>query len=201
MTEDENARHSRKMAKKAAARERIMAAKTEERGLTIVHTGKGKGKTTAAMGMVVRCIGHGFPVRVAQFVKGRRDTAERAVLDRFPDLVETVALGEGFTWETQDREKDTEMARAVWDRARQWLADPEVRMVLLDEINIVLKYGYLEADEVLDALAARPADQHAVLTGRNALDPVLEAADLVTEMAQVKHPFRAGVKAQPGVEF
>jgi cob(I)alamin adenosyltransferase len=202
MTDSEDLqRHKDKMAKKKAARDRMMAGKTSEKGLVIVHTGPGKGKSSAAFGMVLRCVGHGFPVGVVQFIKGAMDTAERQVLERFPDLVTIRAMGEGFTWETQDRERDIAAARRAWEQSKVFLADPAVRMVVLDEINVVLRYGYLELDEVLEALQSRPADQHVVLTGRNAADGLIEAADLVTEMKMVKHPFRSGVKAQPGVEF
>jgi cob(I)alamin adenosyltransferase len=202
MTDSEDLqRHKDKMAKKKAARDRMMAGKTSEKGLVIVHTGPGKGKSSAAFGMVLRCVGHGFPVGVVQFIKGAMDTAERQVLERFPDLVTIRAMGEGFTWETQDRERDIAAARRAWEQSKVFLADPAVRMVVLDEINVVLRYGYLELDEVLEALQSRPADQHVVLTGRNAADELVEAADLVTEMKMVKHPFRSGVKAQPGVEF
>lgn len=200
-TETEAERHKRKMAKKKAARDKIMAGKTEERGVFIVHTGAGKGKSTAAFGMALRCVGHGFRVGVVQFIKGAMDTAERDVLARFEDLVTFKAMGEGFTWETQDRERDVVAAEAAWVEAKRLLADPGVRMVILDEMNVVLRYGYLEVEAVLAAIAARPPGQHVVLTGRNASDAVIEAADLVTEMSLVKHPFRSGIKAQAGVEF
>ncbi|HEY0838236.1 MAG TPA: cob(I)yrinic acid a,c-diamide adenosyltransferase [Azospirillum sp.] len=199
--DDVNARHAEKMAKKKAARDRMLAGKTIEKGLLIVHTGKGKGKSTSAFGMVMRAVGHGMPVGVVQFVKGKWATGERTVLERFPDLVEFHALGEGFTWETQDRERDIASARAAWEAAKRLIADPAVRMVLLDELNIVLRYGYLPLDEVLEGLRNRPADTHVIVTGRNAADELIEAADLVTEMTMVKHPFREGVKAQAGIEF
>ncbi len=199
--EDVNARHAEKMAKKKAVRDRMAASKTVEKGLLIVHTGKGKGKSTAAFGMVMRAVGHGMKTAVVQFVKGKRDTGERTVLDRFPDLVEIHAVGEGFTWETQDRAADMAAARRAWDIAKARIADPDVKMVLLDELNIVLRYDYLPLEEVLETLKARPADCHVVVTGRNAADALIDAADLVTEMTQVKHPFRDGVKAQAGIEF
>lgn len=198
--ESEEQRHKRKMAKKKAARDRIMAAKTEAKGLMIVHTGAGKGKSTAAFGMALRCVGHGYKLGVVQFIKGAMDTAERDVLSRF-DGVTFKAMGEGFTWETQDRTRDIAAAERAWDEARLMLADPDTRMVILDELNVVLRYGYLDLEMVLADLAARPADQHVILTGRNAPDAIIEAADLVTEMTLVKHPFRAGVKAQAGIEF
>lgn len=198
--ESEDERHKRKMAKKKAARDRMMAAKTAEKGLMIVHTGPGKGKSTAAFGMGLRCVGHGYKLGVVQFIKGAMDTAERDILSRF-DSVTFKAMGEGFTWETQDRNRDIAAAERAWQEARLMLQDPETRMVILDELNVVLRYGYLDLAMVLDDLAHRPADQHVVLTGRNAPEAVIEAADLVTEMTLVKHPFRSGIKAQPGVEF
>jgi len=198
---DINAEHRAKMARRKAARERVLATKTEERGLVIVHTGAGKGKSTAAFGMVLRCIGHGMRVGVVQFVKGAWGTGERDVLAKFPDLVTCRAMGEGFTWDTQDRERDIAAARAAWDVAKTMIADPSYRLVLLDELNIVLRYDYLPLDEVLAVLRAKPRDLHVVVTGRNAKPELVELADLVTEMTLVKHPFRAGVKAQKGIEF
>jgi len=196
-----NRRHAEKMAKKKAARDRIVAGKTIEKGLVIVHTGKGKGKSTAAFGMVFRALGNGMKVGVVQFVKGRWQTGEREVLARFPDLCTIRSMGEGFTWETQDRQRDLTAARAAWDMAKAMIADPSYRMILLDELNIVLRYDYLPLDEVLETLAAKPEMTHVIITGRNAKEPLIEAADLVTEMTMVKHPFRAGIKAQMGVEF
>lgn len=198
---DDPARHAEKMKKKKAARDRMMAAKTAAKGLLIVHTGTGKGKSSAAFGMALRCIGHGMKVGVVQFVKGMWQTGERTVFERFPDLCVFKALGEGFTWETQDKERDIAAARRALDVARAMIEDPEFRMVILDEINIALRYGYLSLDEVLAAVRARPEPTHVVLTGRGAPDGLIEAADLVTEMTLVKHPFRAGIKAQKGVEF
>ena len=202
LTEDEiNEAHREKMARRKAARARVLAMKTEERGLLIVHTGAGKGKSTAAFGMVLRCLGHRMRVGVVQFIKGAWGTGEREVLAKFPDLVTCRAMGEGFTWDTQDRARDIAAARAAWEVAQQMIADPSYRMVLLDELNIVLRYGYLPLAEVLDVLRAKPRDLHIVVTGRNAAPELVEAADLVTEMILVKHPFRAGVKAQQGIEF
>ncbi len=205
MTEPEtghdNARHHEKMAKKKAARDKIMANKTIEKGLLIVHTGKGKGKSTAAFGMVFRAIGHGMKAGVIQFVKGAWGTGERTILEKFPGLVTIRAMGEGFTWETQDRERDVAHARAGWEEAKRLIADPSYKMVLLDELNIVLRYDYLPLDEVLAVLKNKPEDKHVIVTGRNAKDELIEIADLVTEMEQVKHPFRSGVKAQAGIEF
>jgi cob(I)alamin adenosyltransferase len=198
---DINAMHREKMARRKAARARMLATKTEERGLVIVHTGLGKGKSTAAFGMVLRCIGHGMRVGVVQFVKGAWGTGERDVLARFPDLVTCRAMGEGFTWDTQDRERDIAAARAAWDAAKEMIIDPSYSMVLLDELNIVLRYDYLSLEEVLEALKAKPRDLHVVVTGRNAKPELIELADLVTEMTLVKHPFRSGVKAQKGIEF
>ncbi|MBV9553842.1 MAG: cob(I)yrinic acid a,c-diamide adenosyltransferase, partial [Alphaproteobacteria bacterium] len=183
------------------ARDRVLATKTEERGLVIVHTGAGKGKSTAAFGMVLRCIGHGMRVGVVQFVKGAWGTGERDALAKFPDLVTCRAMGEGFTWDTQDRARDIAAARAAWEAAKAMIGDPSYGMVLLDELNIVLRYDYLPLDEVLAALRAKPRDLHVVVTGRNAKPELIELADLVTEMTLVKHPFRAGVKAQKGIEF
>jgi cob(I)alamin adenosyltransferase len=201
-TEEElNRRHNEKMAKKKAARAKILANKTEERGLLIVHTGTGKGKSSAAFGMVFRCIGHGMRVGVVQFVKGVWGTGERVVLEKFPELVTCRAMGEGFTWETQDRARDIAAARAAWDMAKAMIADPSYKMVLLDELNIVLRYDYLPLDEVVETLKGKPRDLHVVVTGRNARPELIEIADLVTEMTLVKHPFRSGVKAQKGIEF
>jgi cob(I)alamin adenosyltransferase len=202
MTEDEiNARHAEKMAKKKAARDRMIATKTLEKGLLIVHTGKGKGKSTAALGMVMRAIGHGFKIGIVQFVKGKWETGERVVLERFADQVTINTMGEGFTWETQSRERDIAAARAAWTQAVSLIQNPEIKMVLLDELNIVLRYDYLPLEEVLEVLRDKPEDKHVIVTGRNAKDELLEIADLVTEMTMVKHPFREGVKAQAGVEF
>jgi cob(I)alamin adenosyltransferase len=199
--EEINRRANEKAAKRKAAREKMMATKTIEKGLLIVHTGKGKGKSSAAFGMVMRCIGHGFRVGIVQFVKGRWETGERKVLERFPDQVTIRAMGEGFTWETQDRARDIRAARAAWDEAKRMIADPAYKMILLDELNIVLRYDYLPLDEVLAVLKAKPKDLHLVVTGRNAKPELIEMADLVTEMTMVKHPFREGVKAQAGIEF
>jgi cob(I)alamin adenosyltransferase len=198
---ERDAYHADKMRKKKEARNRMLATKTEERGLLIVHTGKGKGKSTAAFGMVFRAIGHGFKVGVVQFVKGAWGTGERDVLEKFPELVTIKAMGEGFTWDTQDRQRDLAAARKAWEAAKAMLADPTYKMVLLDELNIVLRYDYLPLDEVLAVLKAKPADMHVIVTGRNAKDELIEIADLVTEMTEIKHPFRSGVKAQKGVEF
>jgi cob(I)alamin adenosyltransferase len=201
MSEDEDVRHHEKMQKKKAARDKIMASKTIEKGLLIVHTGKGKGKSTAAFGMIFRAIGHGMKSAVIQFVKGAWGTGERTVLEKFPELVTIKAMGEGFTWETQDRARDIAHAEAAWAEAKRAIADPSIRMVLLDELNIVLRYDYLPLAEVIEVLRNKPADKHVIVTGRNAKDELIEIADLVTEMELVKHPFRSGVKAQAGIEF
>jgi len=200
---DDLARHAQKMAKKKAARDKIMAGKAGEKGLIIVHTGAGKGKSSSGFGMILRCVAHGMPCAVVQFIKGAWDTGERRLLTtHFADLCQFHAMGEGFTWETQDKTRDIAAAKAGWEKAKELIRDPAIRMVLLDEINIALRYDYLDLAEVLDFLAAeKPPLTHVVLTGRNAKDALIEAADLVTEMTLVKHPFRAGIKAQAGVEF
>ncbi|KEO60721.1 cob(I)yrinic acid a,c-diamide adenosyltransferase [Thioclava indica] len=197
------ARHSAKMAKKKAARDKIMAKKEGEKGLIIVHTGSGKGKSSSGFGMILRCIAHEMPCAVVQFIKGAWETGERTLItEHFGDLCQFYAMGEGFTWETQDRERDIAAAQAGWEKAKELIRDPEIRMVLLDEINIALRYDYLSLDEVLTFLRTeKPEMTHVVLTGRNAAEPLIEAADLVTEMTLVKHPFRSGIKAQAGVEF
>ena len=201
-SEDEiNRRHAEKMAKRKAARAKMLAGKTIERGLLIVHTGTGKGKSTAAFGMVLRCLGHGMRVGIVQFVKGAWETGERKILDAYPELVTCRAMGEGFTWDTQDRARDIAAARAAWEAAKAIIADPSYKLVLLDELNIVLRYDYLPLEEVIESLKAKPRDLHVIVTGRNAKPELIEIADLVTEMTMVKHPFRAGVKAQRGIEF
>lgn len=197
-----DAEHTAKMKKIQAAQAKKVAAKTAEKGLVIVHTGPGKGKTSAALGMAVRAIGHGMKVGVIQFVKGAMATGEKAVFDRFPDLIEFKPMGEGFTWDTQDRTRDIAVAREAWEEVKRMIADPAYAMVIADELNIVLRYDYLPVDEVLEALSAKPHMTHVIITGRNAPQPLIDAADLVTEMAQVKHPFREqNVKAQRGIEF
>ncbi|MFM9841465.1 MAG: cob(I)yrinic acid a,c-diamide adenosyltransferase [Dongiaceae bacterium] len=201
MAEDHNQRADEKAAKRKAARAKIMATKTIEKGLLIVHTGKGKGKSTAAFGMVMRCLGHGLKVGIVQYVKGGWETGERTLLAEYPDLITFRTMGGGFTWETQDRGADVAAARAAWEEAKALMADPEIHLLLLDELNIVLRYDYLPIDEVVETLKARRPDLHVVVTGRNAKPELIEAADLVTEMTMVKHPFRSGVKAQMGIEF
>ena len=199
--EERNAYHSEKRAEKKAARDKILATKTEERGLIIVHTGKGKGKSTAAFGMVFRAVGHGFRVGIVQFVKGKWGTGERDALEKFPEQVTIKAMGEGFTWDTQDRARDIAAAKSAWETAKAMIADTAYNMVLLDELNICLRYDYLDIAEVVKVLKNKPKDTHVIITGRNAKDELIEIADLVTEMTQIKHPFREGVKAQAGIEF
>ncbi len=200
---DDLARHAAKMAKKKAARDKIMATKTGEKGLIIVHTGKGKGKSTAAFGMIFRHIAHGRRCAVVQFIKGAMATGERALIEKhFSDLCQFHTMGEGFTWETQDKARDIEAAGRAWAKAKELIADERLSMVLLDEINIAVRYGYLDVVEVVEFLTTqKPAMTHVVLTGRNAAGEIIEVADLVTEMELVKHPFRSGVKAQQGVEW
>ncbi|ATQ69535.1 MULTISPECIES: cob(I)yrinic acid a,c-diamide adenosyltransferase [Methylosinus] len=194
-------RHSEKMRKIQAARAKIMAGKTIERGLVIVHTGAGKGKSTAAFGMVCRMIGHGRRVAIVQFIKGAMQTGEKAVFDAFPDQVEFRPMGEGFTWDTQDRARDIATATAAWHVAKARILDPEIDMVVCDELNVALRYDYAPLDDVLATLQDKPQSKHVVITGRNAPDELIARADLVTEMTLVKHPFRSGVKAQEGIEF
>jgi len=202
MKQRSDAQHAEKMKKVQAAHEKKLAAKTIEKGLVIVHTGPGKGKTSAALGMVVRAIGHGMKVGIVQFVKGAMTTGEKAVFDRFPDLVEFKPMGEGFTWDTQDRARDIAVAREAWDEVKRMIADPSYRMVLADELNIVLRYDYLPIEEVMEVLSAKPEMTHVIVTGRNAKAELIEAADLVTEMTLIKHPFREqNVRAQAGIEF
>jgi cob(I)alamin adenosyltransferase len=199
----EHARHNSKMAKKKAARDKIMATKTNEKGLIIVHTGKGKGKSTAAFGMIFRHIAHRIPSAVVQFIKGGMSTGERdLILANHQDICSFHTMGEGFTWETQDKARDIEMARLAWEKAKELIRDERIKMVLLDEINIALRYDYIPVAEVVEFLVSeKPHMTHVVLTGRNAADEIVEIADLVTEMELIKHPFRSGVKAQIGVEF
>lgn len=196
-------RHRQKMQKIKAARDRMLAERQGEKGLIIVHTGPGKGKSSSGFGMILRCVAHGMPCAVVQFIKGSWDTGERRLLTQhFPDLCQFHAMGEGFTWETQDKARDIAAARAGWEKAKDLIRDEGIRMVLLDEINIALRYDYLDVAEVVAFLRdEKPAMTHVVLTGRNAKPEVIELADLVTEMTAVKHPFRAGIKAQAGVEF
>jgi len=203
MTEEElDIRHAEKMKKKKESRDKIVASKQKEKGLLIVHTGKGKGKSTAAFGLAFRALGRDFKIGIVQFVKGAWSTGERAILDKFPDQVTIKAMGEGFTWETQDRQRDIAAATKAWEEAKRMIADPDLQMVLLDELNIVLRYGYIDLNEVVEILQAKPEMKHVIVTGRNAKNEIIEIADLVTEMTQIKHPYRdQGVKAQVGIEF
>jgi cob(I)alamin adenosyltransferase len=199
----DDARHAEKMAKKKAARDKIMATKTDQKGLVIVHTGKGKGKSSAAFGMIFRHIAHGKPCAVVQFIKGAMWTGERDLIEKhFSDVCQFHTMGEGFTWETQDRARDVAAAGAAWEKAKELIRDERNSMVLLDEINIALRYDYLDINEVVEFLKTeKPHMTHVVLTGRNAKDELIEIADLVTEMELIKHPFRSGIKGQAGVEF
>ena len=203
MSDEENARHAEKMRKIKAARDKMMETKTEEKGLIMVHTGPGKGKSSSGFGMIMRAIQHQMGCAVVQFIKGNWDTGEKSFLrERFADECRFFVSGEGFTWETQDRERDIAAAQNGWKIAQEQILDPEIGFVLLDEINIALRYDYLDIDEVVDFLLhQKPQMTHVCLTGRNAKPELIEAADLVTEMTLVKHPFRDGVKAQKGVEF
>ncbi len=194
-------RHAAKMAKRKAVQDAEVAGKTLEKGLLMVHTGPGKGKSTAAFGLLLRTVGRGRRTGVVQFIKGAWSTGERGALDRFTDLVEWHTMGEGFTWDTQDRARDVAACRRAWDKAVELMHQPSLSLLLLDELNIALRYDYLPEQEVLDALAARPPALHVVITGRNARPALIEAADLVTEMTLIKHHFAAGVKAQEGIEF
>ncbi|AWN41511.1 cob(I)yrinic acid a,c-diamide adenosyltransferase [Methylobacterium durans] len=198
---DEDARHREKMRKRKAAQDAEVASKTVEKGLLIVNTGPGKGKTTAALGLVLRALGRGWRVGVVQFIKGAWDTGEKRALEAFGDRVAWHALGEGFTWETQDKARDIAACARAWATAQSLMADPTIRLLVLDEMNIALRYDYLDIDAVVAVLRARRPDLHVVVTGRNAKPALIEAADLVTEMGNVKHHFSAGVKAQEGIEF
>ena len=201
--DDATARHNEKMKKIKAARDKMMETKTEEKGLIIVHTGPGKGKSSSGFGMVMRCIAHGMPCAVVQFIKGTWVTGEAELLrGKFANECRFFISGEGFTWETQDRERDVAAAQNGWKIAQEQILDPSIQFVLLDEINIALRYDYLDIDEVVDFLMThKPMMTHVCLTGRNAKPELIEAADLVTEMTLLKHPFRAGIKAQKGIEF
>lgn len=200
---ERNKTHNKKMQKIKAARDKLMATKTEEKGLIMVHTGPGKGKSSSGFGMIMRCIAHGIPCAVVQFIKGTWRTGERDFLEKkFQKECRFIVSGEGFTWETQDRERDIAAVQAGWEKAKELIRNPDIKFILLDEINIALRYDYLDIDEVVDFLLhKKPLMTHVVLTGRNAKDELIEAADLVTEMSLIKHPFRDGIKAQKGIEF
>jgi cob(I)alamin adenosyltransferase len=199
---DSEARHAAKMARRKAVQDAEVASKTiEAKGLLMVHTGPGKGKSTAAFGLVLRALGNGWRVGVVQFIKGAWETGERRALERFSNVVEWHTMGEGFTWETQDRQRDIAAASKAWSKAEQLMTDPGIRLLILDELNIALRYDYLSLADVLRTLANRRGDLHIVVTGRNAKPELIAIADLVTEMGVVKHHFAAGVKAQRGIEF
>ena len=199
---EDDLRHKQIAAKRKAVQDAEVASKTiREKGLLIVHSGPGKGKTSAAMGLVLRALGYGWPVGIVQFIKGAWDTGEKHALGRFDDLVSWHTMGEGFTGETQDRARDVAAAERAWGKACELMDDPAIKLLVLDELNIALRYDYLPLDAVVARLAARRPDLHIVVTGRNAKPALIEAADLVTEMALVKHHFAAGVKAQRGIEF
>lgn len=194
--------YRQKMRRRQEIQAQRLAERTQEKGLIIVHTGNGKGKTTAALGMVIRSLGHGFKVAIIQFIKGAWEPSEKAVLGLWPDQLVFHALGEGFTWDTQDRQRDTQKAQVAWEKALAYIEDPAYKTVLLDEINVAIKYGFLSVDQVLAGLQRKSEDKHVILTGRGAPENLIQQADLVTEMTLVKHPFREqGVKAQPGIEF
>jgi cob(I)alamin adenosyltransferase len=201
MTQTDAERHAARMAKRKTVQDAEVATKTVEKGLLMVHTGAGKGKSTAAFGLLLRMVGRGRPCGVVQFIKGAWSTGERAALTRFDDLVEWHTMGEGFTWETQDRARDVAAAQRAWGKALELMVRPGLGLLVLDELNIALRYDYLPEAEVIAGLRARPPGLHVVVTGRNARPALLEAADLVTEMTPVKHHFAAGVKAQEGIEF
>ncbi len=191
-----------KMQRRKEVQERRISQAVPEKGLIIVNTGNGKGKTTAALGMVLRSLGHGYKVAIVQFIKGAWEPSEKSVFSYWEDQIEFHAMGEGFTWDTQDRDRDIDKAQAAWEKSLEFILDPKYQLVLLDEINIALKMGYLSIDEVLAGLARKPASKHVILTGRGAPTALIERADLVTEMTLIKHPFRdQNVKAQPGIEY
>jgi cob(I)alamin adenosyltransferase len=194
--------YRQKMQRRKEVQEQRLSVRSQEKGLVIVNTGNGKGKTTAALGMVLRSLGHGYRVAIVQFIKGAWEPAEKAALSHWPEQLVFHAMGEGFTWETQDRDRDIQKAQEAWATALSYVRNPEFQLVLLDEVNVALKLGYLQVEQVLAGLSEKPGDSHVILTGRGAPTALIDAADLVTEMTLVKHPFREqGIKAQPGIEF
>ncbi len=201
VTPEEAERHKAKMQKRKALMDRRVAERQNEKGLLMVHTGPGKGKSTAALGLMLRAAGHGFRVGFIQFIKGAWATGEQVALERFDDLIDHYAMGEGFTWETQDKERDIQAAGRAWAKACAMFADPRYQLVVLDEMNLALRYAYLDIDEVVATLVSRRPNLHVLVTGRNAPQKLMDAADLVTEFQAVKHPFNAGIKAQAGIEF
>ncbi len=197
-----DSQYQQKMQRRKEVQEQRVALASREKGLIVVNTGNGKGKTTAALGMVLRSLGHGFRVAIVQFIKGAWEPAEKEILSHFSDRLEFHAMGEGFTWETQDRDRDIQKACQAWEKALSFITNPDYKLVLLDEINVALKLGYLPVEEVLAGLEQKPEESHVILTGRGAPALLIERADLVTEMTLIKHPFREqGVKAQPGIEY
>jgi cob(I)alamin adenosyltransferase len=191
-----------KMKRRQAVQAERVAKADKEKGLIVINTGNGKGKTTAALGMVMRSLGHGYRVAIVQFIKGAWEPAEKAILSQYADRLVFQAMGEGFTWDTQDRDRDIQVAQQAWEQSLSYILDPQYQLVLLDEINIALKLGYLDPVAVIAGLARKPPATHVILTGRGALPELIEVADLVTEMTLIKHPFREqGIKAQPGIEF
>jgi cob(I)alamin adenosyltransferase len=202
MTELTSEQYQQKMQRRQAVQADRIAAAIAEQGLIIVNTGNGKGKTTAALGMVMRSLGHGYRVAIVQYIKGAWEPAEKNVLSKFADQLEFQAMGEGFTWDTQDRDRDIQMAQAAWAKSLEYILNAQYRTILLDEVNVALKLGYLNVEEVLAGLRQKPANTHVILTGRGAPAALIEHADLVTEMQVIKHPFKEqGIKAQPGIEF
>lgn len=201
MTEDINERHRARMQRKKDVVDRKIESASRQTGVLLVNTGNGKGKSSSAFGMAIRALGHGMKVGVVQFIKGAKSTGEELFLQRFPDEVSFHAMGEGYTWETQDRERDIACAERAWERAKEFLTDPGIGLVVLDELNIALKYRYLDVNRIVDDLRARPPMQHVVVTGRGALPELIAAADTVTEMQPVKHAFASGIAAQAGVEW
>lgn len=194
--------HKQKMQRRKEVQDQRIAEKSGEKGLIIVNTGNGKGKTTAALGMVLRSLGHGYRVAIVQFIKGAWEPAEKAVFEKWEDRLEFHAMGEGFTWETQDRDRDIQKAQEAWEKSLTFIRNPDFKLVLLDEINVALKLGYLQVEEILAGLEEKTATSHIILTGRGAPPALIERADLVTEMTLVKHPFKEqGIKAQPGIEY
>jgi cob(I)alamin adenosyltransferase len=194
--------YRKKMQRRKEIQDKRIAEAKPEKGLIIVNTGNGKGKTTAALGMVMRSLGHGYKVAIVQFIKGAWEPSEKRVFSHWPDQLEFHAMGEGFTWETQDRDRDLDKASAAWNKSLEYIRNPDFKLVLLDEINIAIKLGYLQVEQILAGLDQKPADKHVILTGRGAPQLLIEKADLVTEMTLIKHPFKdQGVKAQAGIEY
>jgi len=202
VTQIDKERYKQKMQRRKEVQAERLAKASEKKGLIIVNTGNGKGKTTAALGMVLRSLGHGYKVAIVQFIKGAWEPAEKAVLERWEGQLEFYAMGEGFTWDTQDRDRDIEKAEAAWQKGLSFIRNPDYKLVLLDEINIALKLGYLKVEDIIAGLEEKPEDSHVILTGRGAPAELIDFADLVTEMTLIKHPLKEqNIKAQPGIEF